>query len=326
MLNYDSELLEHAGPNLQAVVSGFQTPVHDTAALRAFLDGVIAPIAALPVAPDTEVTVYQVPSTNGHKVPVYHVARKRPDSTVPAPAPAGPALLYAHGGGFMHGSAKDWIGILAHRVQVVGVPSFAVDYRLAPEHPFPAALDDMYAALTWLHENAAQLGVDRARIAVHGESAGATLAAGVALLARDRALSPPLAKQVLAYPALDDRTMVPNPALAPFATWNYENNRTAFTAYLGGAKFGTDDDVVSPYAAPARATSLEGLPPMYIDVGALDIFRDECIAYAAKAAAANVNVELHVYAGVPHMFEMLAFSSGVAQKANADRTAAMKSF
>jgi acetyl esterase/lipase len=190
-----------------------------------------------------------------------------------------------------------------------------VDYRIAPEHPDPTPVQDCYAALRWLAGNAATLGVGAARIAVMGDSAGGGLAAGVSLLARDRG-GPAIAQQLLIYPMLDDRAHPPDSRLLPFLTWTYDDNITGWAALLG-ERAGTDG--VSPYAAPAHATDLTGLPDTYIDVGDLDIFRDEDIAYAQRLADAGVATELHLHPGCPHAFETLARKADVSQRAIADR-------
>ena len=193
----------------------------------------------------------------------------------------GSAALYLHGG-------RDGVRQRRHLPRrscaatwsAAGVPMLAVDYRLAPEHPHPTPVEDCFAGLEWLHANAAELGVDPARIAVMGDSAGGGLAAGVALLARDRGV--PLAKQILVFPMLDDRTTVPDPELVDFAGWTYEQNEMGWRALLGDAIGGAD---VSPYAAPARAADLAGLAPAYLDVGELDIFRDEDVEYCRRLGA-----------------------------------------
>jgi len=215
----------------------------------------------------------------------------------------GSAVLYLHGGGYI-------VSLLpAHDTQIrayteaTGVPMLLVDYRVAPEHPHPTPVEDCYAALHWLAQNAAGLGVDRNRIGVMGESAGGGLAAGVALMARDRG-GPALALQLLIYAMLDDRTVGIDPHLPPeYLVFDYDDNRTGWGALLGPALFG---DNVSPYAAPARAADLSGLPDAYIDVGDLDIFRDENIEYARRLMAAGIPTELHVLPGLPHGFEMVA--------------------
>ncbi|KAI9371589.1 Alpha/Beta hydrolase protein [Aspergillus egyptiacus] len=304
---------------LAAMVSAPKPAPHDIEGLRAQLAAIASPMSTVPGLPTIEETLYEVPSYDGHRVSVYRVARKGDNK----PSPPGPAIIHAHGGGFIYGAASQWKTLYHQTVQATGVPIYLVDYRLAPEHPFPAAVEDVYAVLKWLHEHAEEVCVDTARIATMGESAGGAIAAAVALMARDRGLSPPLAKQILIYPALDDRNTVANPALLPFATWNYDNNLTAWKAYLGE---NAGKETVSPYAAPARATRFDGLPTTYIEVGGLDIFRDESIAYAAKIAAADTSVELHVYPGLPHIFETLALGTAVMGRVSANRVAAMTSF
>jgi acetyl esterase/lipase len=230
----------------------------------------------------------------------------------------GSAVLYLHGGGMIFG--LEHLGRLydlavRDYVATSGVPMLVVDYRIAPEHPHPTPVEDCYAALRWLADNAAMLGVDYARIGVMGDSAGGGLAAGVSLLARDRG-GPPVAQQLLIYPMLDDRTRMPDPQLLPFLTWTYDDNVTGWTALLGNSA-GTD--VVSPYAAPARATDLTGLPDTYLDTGDLDIFRDEDITYARRLSDAGVPTELHLHPGCPHAFEALARRADVSQRAIGDR-------
>ncbi|MCX2929039.1 alpha/beta hydrolase [Mycobacterium sp. CVI_P3] len=231
----------------------------------------------------------------------------------------GSAALYLHGGGMIHGLTETGPGYDAavrSYVAASGVPMLMVDYRVAPEHPNPTPVEDCYAALCWLAENAATLGADATRLAVAGDSAGGGLAAGVSLLARDRG-GPALAAQLLIYPMLDDRTVAPDPQLAPESlTWTYDDNITGWGALLGD-RAGSDD--VSRYAAPARAPDLAGLPPTYIDVGDLDIFRDEDIAYAVRLSAAGVPTELHVHPGCPHAFEALAPTAAVSARVTADR-------
>jgi acetyl esterase/lipase len=226
---------------------------------------------------------------------------------------AGPAVLYLHGGGMIMGSVAGYDRLVAGYVSDSGVPFLSVDYRVAPEHPHPAPVEDAYAGLAWLLEHADELGVDPTRVAVMGDSGGGGLAAGVALLARDRGLA--LARQVLVYPMLDDRTTVPDPELAPFAAWSYDDNYTGWHALLGDSVGGPD---VPATAAPARADDVSGLPPTYIDVGDLDIFRDEDIEYARRIAATGTTVELHVHPGCPHGFDRIP-GLPVGQRAFADR-------
>ena len=226
---------------------------------------------------------------------------------------AGAAVVYLHGGGMIMGSVAGYDRLVAGYAADSGVPFLSVDYRVAPEHPHPTPVEDSYAALPWLLEHADELRVDPNRVAVMGDSGGGGLAAGVALMARDRGVA--LARQVLVYPMLDDRTTVADPELAPFAAWSFDDNYTGWHALLGDAVGGPD---VSPYAAPARATDLSGLPPAYVDTGDLDIFCTEGIEYARRIVATGTNVELHVHPGCPHGFDRIP-GLPVAARAFADR-------
>jgi len=217
-------------------------------------------------------------------------------------AHSGAALSYIHGGGMVLMSIDDTDLHCKRIVRDVGCLVTSVEYRLAPEHPYPAALHDCYAALRWLHAHAAELGVDPERIAVGGASAGGGLAAGIALLARNRG-EVPLCLQWLVYPMLDDRDATPaNHEITDPAVWNRTSNQRAWAAYLGDLAGGD----VPLYAAPARATvdDLRGLPPAYVDVGELDAFRDEDIEYAQRLLQAGVPTELHVTPGAFHASEM----------------------
>jgi acetyl esterase/lipase len=238
--------------------------------------------------------------------------------------PSGSAVLYLHGGGMIF--SLDHIGqmyevVVRRYVAAACVPMLVVDYRVAPEHPHPTPVEDCYAALEWLAGKATTLGFDPARLAVMGDSAGGGLAAGVCLMARDRG-GPAVAQQLLIYPMLDDRPSPPDPALLRHLTWTYDDNLTGWGALLGDQAGGDD---VSPYAAPARAIDLAGLPDTYIDVGDLDIFRDEDIDYARRLSDAGVPAELHLHPGCPHAFEALANDADVAQRAIDDRIRRLQS-
>ncbi len=233
----------------------------------------------------------------------------------------GSAILYIHGGGMVLGSMDLYDKVPATYVAESGVPMLSVDYRLAPEHPHPVPVEDCFGALTWLHEHAAEYGIDPARIAVMGDSAGGGLAAATAIVARDRGL--PLAKQILIYPMLDDRNVVPDPELVPFAMWSYDGNITGWGALLGDQRGAAD---VPPSAAPARETNFAGLAPAYIEVGELDIFRDEDIEYAQRLGRVGVSAELHVHTGVPHGFDAIAAGSSLGQRSRADRIRIIQSF
>jgi acetyl esterase/lipase len=192
---------------------------------------------------------------------------------------------------------------------------------LAPEHPFPAPVEDCYVGLKWLFAHANQLGVEPSRIAIGGASGGGGLAAGLALLARDRG-EVQVAFQLLIYPMIDDRNVTPaSYAITDPRMWNRESNRLGWKAYLGRDGGGAD---VSPYAAAARATDLANLPPAYIPVGALDLFVDEDIEYAQRLIQAGVPTELHVYPGAFHGFDLFAPSAMVSKQFKADRDSALK--
>jgi len=254
----------------------------------------------LPDFPDIAVTERRVPGPRG--APNVRVLVYLPKS---APRPL-PALLWIHGGGYVIGSADQDDAQVKSLVAQVGCAAVSVDYRLAPETPFPGPVEDCYAALTWLHAHAAELGVEQGRIAIGGASAGGGLAAGLGLLTRDRS-DVPLAFQLLIYPMLDDRTVStadPHPYTGEFL-WTPDANRFGWASLLGEEPGGTG---VSPYAAAARADRLVGLPPTYISVGALDLFLEEDIEYARRLMREGVPTELHVYPGAFHGFNMMAES------------------
>ncbi|KAI9147833.1 Esterase LipI [Paramyrothecium foliicola] len=272
-------------------------PLKDIYELREQTTKVIANWASsLPRPADVQENYIVVTSYDGAKIALtHHTTTEYSTSAIPLPA-----VLHLHGGGLVASSAKDLAPAVANLSKESGFPYFAVEYRLAPEHPAPAAVEDCYASLQYLIEHAAELNIDPAKIVVMGESAGGGLAAGVTLLARDRKLNPPVARQVLVYPMLDDRTeLPPDAALHQFLNWRAEHNIWSWTAYLGNRR-GREDADISPYEVPARAKDLRGLPPTYIDVGGLDLFRDEAITFAANLARAEVDVEFHLFPGVPH--------------------------
>jgi acetyl esterase/lipase len=222
-----------------------------------------------------------------------------------------PALVWFHGGGYVIGAPsmdrlrmQSW----AERFDCFVA---SVDYRLAPEHPFPAAHDDAMAALGWVLRSAGDIDVDPERVVVGGASAGAGLAAGVALAARDRGLG--LAGQLLFYPMLDDRQQTPSSRWRA-AVWSPPANQFGWRSYLGDA-YGGD---VSDYAAPSRTSSYEGLAPAIVLVGGADGFFDEDLAYAAQLTRAGVPTDVRVYAGAPHGFDLVAPESSVAALAGAD--------
>jgi acetyl esterase/lipase len=310
-LGIDAQVLAEMAPLLDALGEIEPPPIGDVRARRTnghrMFDLIVTTWTP---APGVEVERHRLSAADGAQLDMswYHTSEEQPGS----------AVLYLHGGGMIFG--LEHVGAMydvavRDYVAASGVPMLVVDYRIAPEHPHPTPVEDCYAALRWLTENASALGVDPTRIAVMGDSAGGGLAAGVSLLARDRG-GPPIAQQLLVYPMLDDRSQTPDPQLLPFLTWTYDDNVTGWAALLSDSA-GTD--AVSPYAAPARATDVSGLPDTYIDVGDLDIFRDEDIAYARRLSDAGVPTELHLHPGCPHAFEALARGADISQRAIGDR-------
>ena len=231
-----------------------------------------------------------------------------------------PAILYIHGGGFFVGSIDTEHAGAAALARELRVVVASVEYRLAPEHPFPAGLDDCYAALSWLHGAAVELDVDTGRVAINGGSAGGGLAAGLALLARDRG-GPSICFQYLGIPELDDRLQTPSMRqFVDTPMWSRPAAEKSWEWYLGDAH-GSDD--VSPYAAPARATDLSGLPPAYVSVMEFDPLRDEGLDYASRLLQAGVSVELHCFPGTFHGSAILQ-SSAVHRREAAERVAVWK--
>jgi acetyl esterase/lipase len=219
----------------------------------------------------------------------------------PAAAQTPPACLYfIHGGGMILGNTRTggFANAFDHAAEL-GLALVSVEYRLAPETPHPGPVEDCYAGLSWTAAHAAELGVDLGRLVVGGASAGGGLAAAVALLARDRG-GPALAGQLLICPMLDDRNDTPSSwQMAGLGVWDRAANDVGWTALLGDARGGPD---VSPYAAPARAADLSGLPPAFVDVGSAETFRDEDVAYASRIWQAGGQAELHVWPGGSHGF------------------------
>lgn len=270
----------------------------------------------LPHYPDVAVIEHFVAGSSG--APDVRVLVYRP---VNADKPL-PVLLWMHGGGFVGGRA-DWDSFLVNPlVSTVGCCVVSVDYRLAPETPFPGAIEDCYSTLKWVHANAPSLGFDARQIGVGGLSAGAGLAASLALLARDRE-EVKVTFQLLLQPMLDDRQAIASYS-HPFVgqyIWRKEYNAFGWSALLGHEP---GIDGVSPYAAASRAETLAGLPATFINVGALDLFVEENIEYARRLMREGVPTELHVYPGACHGFQVLAPTSPLAQANDRDVVSALR--
>lgn len=258
--------------------------------------------AAVPqgtVAPPTGARhhVHHVPvSADDPDVPVHlyrpHAPTNEPLATV----------VFLHGGGFIAGHAENYHDWCVRLVQRLGVAVASVDYRLAPQHPYPAALDDAFAALTWVHAQADSLGLDPTRVAVAGDSAGGGLAATLAQRAHDAGV--PVCFQALMYPMLDDRTCLHAPPHGHGAfVWTPASNLFAWTSYLGRTPGSAE---LPPYAAAARHTDLDGLPPAWIGVGGIDLFHDEDVTYAERLRAAGVPTALIDVPGMYHAADRFA--------------------
>jgi triacylglycerol lipase len=248
-----------------------------------------------PTRPDVVVTEHVAPATGDD--PDVRVVVTRPAE---AGEVAMPVLLWLHGGGYVMGDVVGSAPFLDSLVSELGCVTVSVDYRLAPETPHPGPVEDCYAVLRWLVHNAAGLGIDTARLAVGGASAGGGLAAALALLVRDRGEFT-MCLELLIEPMLDDRTATeadPNPVTGEFV-WTRADNAFGWASLLGHEPGRPD---VSPYAAAARAAEMTGLPPTFIAVGALDLFLDEDLAYARRLLRAGVPTEVHVYPGAFHGF------------------------
>jgi len=266
------------------------------------------------LATDDRVTVEntEIPGPDGKAVVAVRIYTPKTSSS------ASPALVYFHGGAFVIGD----LYLEEHRCLRLaadgGCVVVSVDYRLAPENPFPAGVEDCYCALVWVAAHARDLGVDIDRIAVGGASAGGALAAAVAQMARDRG-GVPLALQMLVYPVIDDRMETASmKAFSATPVWNSGSNAQMWNHYLGVKR-----DYVSNYAAPGRATDLSDLPPAYVMTAELDPLRDEGITYAQRLMQAGVPVELHCFSGACHGFDLLAPAIELSRRAIDEQVAAV---
>lgn len=314
------DFTEKLDPELAAVLRAMPAEgVFDWDDLPATRELVSRMLAQMTVdAPDSENVLKEDREVPGHEGgPEVPVRVYRPAGGVGAL----PGLLWIPGGGYVMGGVEQEDLSAQHVVEEVGCVVVSVEYRRAPEHPFPAPVEDCYAALKWAADNAATLGVDSGRLAIGGASAGGGLAAALALLARDRG-EVGVAFQLLVSPMIDDRNATPSSReITDPRVWNREANLFGWRSYLGEAAGG---EGVPPYAAAARSVALAGLPPAYIPVGTQDLFVDEDIEYARRLMRAGVPTELHVYPGAFHGSEGYAPAASLSRRFVTDRDEALR--
>ncbi len=256
-----------------------------------------------PVATSAVMTTeHQVATQSGRvRMVVYRPSKQAAANT------ATPGVLWVHGGGYILGTAEDDRALQI--AQALNAVVISVDYRLAPEHPYPAGVEDCYAGLLWMVGEARTLGIDPERIAIAGQSGGGGMVAGLALLNRDRA-GPALQLQLLLYPMIDNLHGTASGSIEDHPVWNRKTSLAAWEMYLNGVPGAT----ASPYAAAARAQDLAGLPPAYVCVGTEDLFRDESIDYARRLIAAGVAVELAVFPGLYHGGDLFVPEAKISQR------------
>lgn len=295
----DPDVREPLDQLLEVMPGGFNS-IPDIVQRRA---AVTQMLAALEIPPNPNVTSEDrmVPGPDG--APDIKVRIYRPvDATGTLPG-----IYFIHGGGMILGDIDGEDAVATSICEQVDAVVVSVEYRLAPEHPYPAPVEDCYAGLAWMARHAAELRVDPDRLAVYGGSAGGGLTIATSMLARDRAF-PALRFQMPIYPMIDDRNETPSShEITDVGLWDRAGNIEAWKWYLGDGK-------PDQYAAPARAEDLAGLPPTYIDVGTLDLFRDEDITFAMRLMAAGIPTELHVSPGAYHAAEVFAPAAPLSER------------
>jgi acetyl esterase/lipase len=286
---------------LEAIPGGFNA-IADIVQRREVVAGLQAAVAAA-VPPNDRVTREdrRIPGPDGAPDTFVRIYRpKDVQGTLPG-------IFYIHGGGFVLGSIDGEDAAASLLCERVGAVVVSCEYRLAPENPYPAQVDDCYAGLTWMARHADELDFDINRLAIYGASAGGALCLAMAMMARDRGY-PAVSYMMPIFPMLDDRNVTPSShEITDVGIWDRAGNIQAWAWYLGGKK-------ADAYAAGARATDLSGLPPAYIGVGELDLFRDEDIEFATRLMQAGVPTELHVYPGHYHASEVFAPDAELSQR------------
>jgi acetyl esterase/lipase len=294
---------------LEVMPGGFNA-IPDIVQRRAAVEGVLAAFE-VPENPNVTKEDRSVPGPDGE-----------PDITVRIYRPVNasatlPGIYFIHGGGMILGNVAGEDAIATMLCDQVGAVVVSVEYRLSPEHPHPAPVEDCYAGLVWTAKNAAELGIDLTRLAIYGGSAGGGLTIATALVARDRG-GPPLKFMMPIYPMIDDRNeTASSEEITDIGIWDRAGNIEAWAWYLGGKE-------ADQYAAPARAEDLSGLPPSFIDVGTVDLFRDEDIAFAQRLMQAGIPTELHVHPGSYHAAETFAPDAALSKRIWALRVDALK--
>jgi acetyl esterase/lipase len=294
---------------LEVMPGGFNA-IPDIVQRRAAVEGMFAALE-VPENPNVTKEDRSVPGPDGE-----------PDITVRIYRPVNasatlPGIYFIHGGGMILGNVAGEDATATMLCDQVGAVVVSVEYRLSPEHPHPAPVEDCYAGLVWTAKNAAELGIDLTRLAIYGGSAGGGLTIATALVARDRG-GPALKYMMPIYPMIDDRNETgSSEEITDIGIWDRAGNIEAWAWYLGGKE-------ADQYAAPARAEDLSGLPPSFIDVGTVDLFRDEDIAFAQRLMQAGIPTELHVHPGSYHAAETFAPDSALSKRIWALRVDALK--
>ena len=309
VLDVDQEFVVAASPMLSSL-DGVQKPgLHDVKGRRELVAGFTSALNPQ-VAKGVKLEIYHIPTPDGYQLAVYHFRVEHPTQK----SATTPAIIHMHGGGLISASVADFVDKVSEQVLITGVQVFSVDYRLAPEYPYPTPLEDCWTGLIWMFSQAEKFNLDTTSIAVMGESAGGNLSAALTLLVRDRKMTPPFCQQILIAPMLDDRNALK--AIGQVITWDETDNATGWAAYLGHER-GNDD--VPIFAAPARVENVDGLPPLYVEVGQLDLFMMEDLEYVRKFLHAGIETELHIYPGVPHGFHLFAPNHTISKLAKENR-------
>ncbi|KAL4886092.1 Alpha/Beta hydrolase protein [Aspergillus karnatakaensis] len=286
---------------MKETLEGPSAQIKDIYDIRKLNEDLLPAISsAYPVAKGIQQELFSAKSYDGAKVDITRFAS---ESALKSSTPL-PAVIFIHGGAMVSGSPAMYAQSTSYLAEQLGYPVFSVDYRVAPEHSPTVSMEDCYAAVAWVSQNAGSLNVDPAKLTVMGDSAGGLHSACVALNARDRKLSPPLAKQVLIYPTLDDRVpSTKNDPRGDLLLWREEYSVITWNAYLGEGHAEKDSAELPNNSVPARVEDLSGLPSTYMDIGTLDLFLEENMTYASRLVKAGVEVELHVQPGLPHGWE-----------------------